>query len=358
MSIRKIIHIDMDAFYASVEERDFPELRGLPLAVGSAKERGVIATANYEARRYGVHSAMSSKVALLKCPILRFQPPRFAVYRAVSEVIHEIFAEYTDLVEPLSLDEAYLDVTNNKKGIPSATIIAREIKQKILQRTRLTASAGVSYNKFLAKIASDYRKPDGLFVILPHEAEGFLEQLPIEKFYGIGKVTASHLHKMNIYKGADLAKKTKVEMVEIFGKSGMFFYNIVRGIDNRPVEPNRERKSYSVENTFDVDLTTTFAVVAELYHLEQRLWKDIEGSGKSGRTITLKIRFDDFTTLTKSYSDEMPIRSFQKFHKMTKKLLGRMDYLRKPIRLLGVGISNLIDNAEIKEVQLSMDFDD
>jgi DNA polymerase-4 len=216
----------------------------------------------------------------------------------------------------------------------------------------------VSYNKFLAKIASDYRKPDGLFVILPHEAEGFLEQLPIEKFYGIGKVTASHLHKMNIYKGADLAKKTKVEMVEIFGKSGLFFYNIVRGIDNRPVEPNRERKSYSVENTFDVDLTTKFAVVAELYHLEQRLWKDIEGSGKSGRTITLKIRFDDFTTLTKSYSDEMPIRSFQKFHKMTKKLLGRMDYLRKPIRLLGVGISNLIDETEIKEVQLTMDFDD
>ena len=193
---------------------------------------------------------------------------------------------------------------------------------------------------------------------MPHEAEGFLEQLSIEKFYGIGKVTASHLHKMGIYKGADLAKKTKVEMVEIFGKSGLFFYDIVRGIDNRPVEPNRERKSYSVENTFDVDLTTTFAVVAELYHLEQRLWNDIEGSGKSGRTITLKIRFNDFTTLTKSYSDEMPIRSFQKFHKMTKKLLGRMDYLRKPIRLLGVGISNLIDNAEIKEVQLSMDFDD
>jgi len=358
MDIRKIIHIDMDAFYASVEERDFPHLRGVPLAVGSPKERGVVSTANYEARKYGVRSAMSSKVAMLKCPILRFQPPRFEVYKEVSAQIHRIFAEYTDMVEPLSLDEAYLDVTNNKKGIPSATIIAREIKQKILQRTRLTASAGVSYNKFLAKIASDYRKPDGLFVILPHEAEGFLEQLSIEKFYGIGKVTASHLHKMGIYKGADLAKKTKVEMVEIFGKSGLFFYDIVRGIDNRPVEPNRERKSYSVENTFDVDLTTTFAVVAELYHLEQRLWNDIEGSGKSGRTITLKIRFNDFTTLTKSYSDEMPIRSFQKFHKMTKKLLGRMDYLRKPIRLLGVGISNLIDNAEIKEVQLSMDFDD
>ena len=357
MEVRKIIHVDMDAFYASVEERDFPELKGRPLAVGSPKERGVVATANYEARKYGVHSAMSSKVAQMKCPILIFQPPRFAVYREVSEVVHSIFAEYTDIIEPLSLDEAYLDVTENKKGMPSATIIAQEIKQKIYSKTKLTASAGVSYNKFLAKIASDYQKPNGLFVIRPCDAEAFLEQLPIEKFYGIGKVTASHLHNMNIFKGADLLKKTKIEMVDIFGKTGLFFYNIVRGIDDRPVEPNRERKSFSVETTFEKDLTTNFSVVAELYHLEQRLWGDVENSGKSGKTITVKIRFSDFTTLTRSYSSTLPIFSFAELHKMVKLILSRMDYEGKAIRLLGVGISNLIDDVEIREVQLRMDFD-
>lgn len=357
MEVRKIIHVDMDAFYASVEERDFPELKGRPLAVGSPKERGVVATANYEARKYGVHSAMSSKVAQMKCPILIFQPPRFAVYREVSEVVHSIFAEYTDIIEPLSLDEAYLDVTENKKGMPSATIIAQEIKQKIYSKTKLTASAGVSYNKFLAKIASDYQKPNGLFVIRPCDAEAFLEQLPIEKFYGIGKVTASHLHNMNIFKGADLLKKTKIEMVDIFGKTGLFFYNIVRGIDDRPVEPNRERKSFSVETTFEKDLTTNFSVVAELYHLEQRLWGDVENSGKSGKTITVKIRFSDFTTLTRSYSSALPIFSFAELHKMVKLILSRMDYEGKAIRLLGVGISNLIDDVEIREVQLRMDFD-
>lgn len=357
MEVRKIIHVDMDAFYASVEERDFPELKGRPLAVGSPKERGVVATANYEARKYGVHSAMSSKVAQMKCPILIFQPPRFSVYREVSEVVHSIFTEYTDVIEPLSLDEAYLDVTENKKGMPSATIIAQEIKQKIYSKTKLTASAGVSYNKFLAKIASDYQKPNGLFVIRPCDAEAFLEQLPIEKFYGIGKVTASHLHNMNIFKGADLLKKTKIEMVDIFGKTGLFFYNIVRGIDDRPVEPNRERKSFSVETTFEKDLTTKFSVVAELYHLEQRLWGDVENSGKSGKTITVKIRFSDFTTLTRSYSSTLPIFSFAELHKMVKLILSRMDYEGKAIRLLGVGISNLIDDVEIREVQLRMDFD-
>ena len=347
----------MDAFYASVEERDFPQLKGIPLAVGSPKERGVVATANYEARKYGVRSAMSSKVAMLKCPILHFQPPRFEVYKAVSECIHDIFAEYTDMVEPLSLDEAYLDVTHNKKGMPSATIIAQEIKNKILQTTRLTASAGVSYNKFLAKIASDYRKPDGLFVILPNQAQEFLMQLPVERFYGIGKVTAAHLHQMNIYTGSDLFKKTKYEMVQIFGKSGLYFYDAVRGIDNRAVEPNRERKSYSVETTFEKDLTTSFAVIAELYALEQRLWHDIENSGKSGRTLTLKIRFADFTSITRSYSAELPLLTFDHFHKTAKRMLKRMDYTAKPIRLLGIGLSNLIDDTEIKDIQLSIDFD-
>lgn len=358
MDIRKIIHIDMDAFYASVEERDFPHLRGVPLAVGSPKERGVVSTANYEARKYGVRSAMSSKVAMLKCPILRFQPPRFEVYKEVSAQIHRIFAEYTDMVEPLSLDEAYLDVTTNKKNMPSATIIAQEIKHKIYEQTHLTASAGVSYNKFLAKIASDYRKPNGLFVILPHQAQDFLMTLPVEKFYGIGKVTANHLHEMNIYTGSDLFKKNKYEMVQIFGKAGLYFYDVVRGVDNRAVEPNRERKSYSVETTFEKDLTTSFAVIAELYALEQRLWKDVENTGKSGRTLTLKIRFSDFTTLTRSHSSEVPLLSFHQLHKTAKRMLKRMDYNAKPIRLLGVGISNLIDDTEIKDIQLSMDFED
>ena len=356
MEIRKIIHIDMDAFFASVEERDFPELRGIPLAVGSNKSRGVVSTANYEARKYGVHSAMSSKVALMKCPILKFQPPRFNVYKEISSQIHNIFAEYTDTIEPLSLDEAYLDVTENKKGMPSATIIAQEIKEKIYHRTHLTASAGVSYNKFLAKIASDYQKPNGLFVILPNQAQDFLIQLPVEKFYGIGKVTATHLHEMNIYKGGDLIKKTKYEMIQIFGKTGLFFYDIVRGIDNRPVEPNRERKSYSVETTFDNDLTTNFAVITELYHLEQRLWKDIENTGKSGKTLTIKIRVADFTTLTKSYSNDIPILTFDKLHTTTKRLLKRMEYNNKPIRLLGIGLSNLIDNTDIKNIQLCLEF--
>ncbi|MBR5785031.1 MAG: DNA polymerase IV [Bacteroidales bacterium] len=357
MSVRKIIHIDMDAFYASVEERDFPHLKGKPLAVGKNKERGVIATANYEARKYGVHSAMSSKIALQKCPILIFQPPRFAVYKAVSDTIHSIFKEYTDLVEPLSLDEAYLDVTENKKGIPSATIIAREIKEKIHAQTQLTASAGISYNKFLAKIASDYQKPNGMFTILPSEAVNFLETLPVEKFFGIGKITASHLHSKNIFTGFDLQKKTKFEMIELFGKSGLFFYNIVRGIDERNVEPHRERKSFSVETTFDKDLTSNFAVITEMYHLEQRLWNDITISDKLAKTVTIKIRFADFSTQSKSYSFDSPVTNFQDFHTVTKKLLSLMNYENKPIRLLGVGLSNLFDTTDLRDIQLKLNFE-
>ncbi len=357
MEVRKIIHIDMDAFYASVEERDFPELRGYPLAVGSPKERGVVATANYEARKYGVHSAMSSKIAKQKCPILHFQLPRFSVYKEISRQIRSIFEEYTDLVEPLSLDEAYLDVTENKKGILSATQIAREIKQKIQEKTKLTASAGVSYNKFLAKIASDYQKPNGLFVILPEQANYFIESLPIEKFYGIGKITASQLRKLGISNGWDLKQKTLPEMIHLFGKTGNFFYNIVRGIDTRFVEPHRVRKSFSVENTFEKDLGTNDTVLSELYRLEDRLWNALDKSGKAAKTLTLKFRFSNFTTISRSYSFSEHISNFDELHTGVIELLKKIDYENKPIRLLGIGVSNLIDLSESKDVQLQIKFD-
>lgn len=354
--VRKIIHVDMDAFFASVEERDFPELRGYPLAVGSPKERGVVATANYVARRYGVHSAMSSKIALQRCPQLIFRPARFEVYKSVSRQIHEIFHAYTDLVEPLSIDEAYLDVTENKVGQSSATLLAKEIKRKILETTRLTASAGVSYNKFLAKIASDVNKPDGLFVVEPAVAVAFIAELPVEKFYGIGKVTAYRLKSMNILKGADLQKLSLADMCRIFGKTGYFFYNIVRGIDTREVDPNRERKSFSVENTFENDLETNFAVVTELYHAEQRLWDDVSKSGKLGKTVTLKVRFSDFSTITRSCSSARNVRTFKELHFYVKKLLSEVDFAGRPVRLLGIGISNLSGVESVKSRQLRMKF--
>ena len=346
----------MDAFFASVEERDFPELRGYPLAVGSPKERGVVATANYVARQYGVHSAMSSKIAMQRCPQLIFRPARFEVYKAVSQQVHEIFHRYTDLVEPLSLDEAYLDVTQNKVGQPSATLLAQEIKQKILETTHLTASAGVSYNKFLAKIASDYNKPNGLFVVEPKVAVPFIAELPVEKFYGIGKVTAYKLKSMNITKGADLQRLSLNEMCQIFGKTGYFFYNIVRGIDTREVDPNRERKSFSVENTFENDLETKFAIVTELYRQEQRLWDDISKSGKLGKTVTLKVRFSDFSTITRSCSSSRNLHDFKELHFYAKKLLDEVDFGGRAVRLLGIGISNLTDIESVKSYQLRMKF--
>lgn len=355
-TVRKILHIDMDAFYASVEERDFPQLKGRPVAVGRAEGRGVVATANYEARKYGVHSAMSSKEALQRCPNLIFQPPRFEVYKAVSQQIHHIFAEYTDIIEPLSLDEAYLDVTHNKKSMPSATIMAREIKRRIRETTLLTASAGVSYNKFLAKIASDYDKPDGLFVIEPKDAVSFMATLPVGKFYGIGKVTAQRLNALGIAVGADLQRLTMAEMTALFGKSGLFFYNIVRGVDNREVVVDRERKSYSAESTFENDLATHFAVVTELYRLEQRVWNEVTQAGKYAKTVTLKLRFADFTTITRSYSSEDYICGFAEFHAIAKSLLTKIDYSGRGVRLLGVGVSNLTDVESECGRQLSLKF--
>lgn len=346
----------MDAFFASIEERDFPQLKGHPVAVGRVGGRGVVATANYEARKYGVHSAMSSKVALQRCPQLIFQSPRFDVYKAVSQQVHKIFAEYTDIIEPLSIDEAYLDVTDNKKSMPSATMLAKEIKRRIKETVCLTASAGVSYNKFLAKIASDYNKPDGLFVIEPKDAVPFIAELPVGKFYGIGDVTAKRLNNMGIYKGVDLQNLSLGEMSNIFGKSGIFFYDIVRGVDNREVITDRERKSYSAETTFAEDLASSFAVVTELYRLEQRVWNDVSRAGKLVKTVTLKIRFSDFTTLTRSYSSETFVADFKEFHAIAKSLLNKVDYRGKGVRLLGVGMSQLADIEQECGRQLSIRF--
>jgi DNA polymerase-4 len=357
MNSRKIIHIDMDAFYASIEQRDFPELRGKPVAVGRPVSRGVVAAASYEARKYGVHSAMPSVVAQRKCPHLIFQPHRGNVYSAVSQQIHNIFLDYTDLIEPLSLDEAYLDVTVNKKEIKSATHIAMEIRERIRAETKLTASAGISYNKFLAKIASDMKKPDGMFVIRPEQAVDFLKELDIGKFHGIGRVTADKLRDKGISKGSDLYALSLDAMLRIFGKRGIFFYDIVRGIDRRPVEPDRIRKSVSVENTFENDLTTRFAVITELYRLEKRLFEEMEEKELVAKTVTLKVRFDDFQTLTHSKTVGAFIDSYPLLQKISRSLLNEISIEGKGVRLLGIGVSNLHDLHSDEPQQLELDLE-
>ncbi len=276
--MRKIIHIDMDAFFASVEQLDNPALRGKPVAVGGSGERSVVAAASYEARKFGVRSAMPSVIAKRLCPDLIFVKHNFSRYKEVSSSVFEIFKKYTDLIEPLSIDEAFLDVTHDKLNIGSATIIARKIRSEIKKETGLTASAGISVNKFLAKIASDINKPDGLFIIKPEDAEKFIESLPVERFYGIGKVTSQKMHKLGIHNGADLKKWDMVAMVRNFGKAGVFFYEIVRGKDDRPVEPDQERKSVGTELTYEKDLTTRFEVIAELYKIEKELMERLEHS--------------------------------------------------------------------------------
>ena len=345
----------MDAFYASVEQRDFPELRGKPVVVGRAVSRGVVAAASYEARKYGVHSAMPSLVAQRKCPDLIFQPHRFRVYENISHQIRAIFHDYTDLVEPLSLDEAFLDVTVNKKGMSSATQIAIEIKQRIKEITQLTASAGVSYNKFLAKIASDVKKPDGIFVIEPHQALAFIQELEIGKFFGIGTVTAEKLRKMGINKGSDLFDRNLDAMIKIFGKRGLFFYDIVRGIDRRKVKPERIRKSISAENTFENDLTTRFAIITELYHLEKRVFTEMQELDLTAKTVTLKIRFNDFQTLTRSRTVGKAIDCYNSLQKISRSLINEAPIEGKGIRLLGIGVSNLQDNSLDEPRQLELD---
>lgn len=331
----------MDAFFASVEQLDNPDLKGKPVAVGGSGERSVVAAASYEARKFGVRSAMSSVIAKRLCPDLIFVRHNFPRYNEVSASVFQIFREYTDLIEPLSIDEAFLDVTDDKQGIGSATVIARRIRNDIRCKTGLTASAGISVNKFLAKIASDINKPDGLFLIKPEDAEKFIEDLPVEKFYGIGKVTALKMHKLGIHKGIDLKKWDQVDLVRNFGKAGIFFYNIARGIDERPVEPDQERKSIGTELTYEKDLTTRFEIIAELYKVEKELFERLEHSGTTGRTITLKIKFSDFHQITRSKSLQYYIRDFDTLHKEVSSIRKTLKIEGTRIRLLGVIVSNL-----------------
>lgn len=329
----------MDAFYASIEQRDNEEYRGKPLAVGYAGERGVVAAASYEARKFGVRSAMSSKLALKKCPELIFVPTRFEVYKSVSQQIRAVFLEYTDLVEPLSLDEAFLDVTENHKNQEFAVEIAKEIKAKILENTGLTASAGVSFNKFLAKIASDYNKPDGLYVITPKKAEGFVENLKIEDFFGIGKKTAEKLHQLGISTGRDLKQKTEQELIQLFGKQGTIYYLNARGIDNRLVNPNRIRKSVGSENTFMRDTDSLPLLYSELEQVAKDVIQRITKSSFKGRTVTLKIKFSDFKVISRSKTVLKPITEYQVLYKYALELLHGVDVSSK-VRLIGLSIKN------------------
>lgn len=329
----------MDAFYASVEQMDNPELMGKPLAVGGNKERGVVAAASYEARRFGVRSAMSSKLAALKCPDLIFVKPRFDRYKEISNQIRSIFFDYTDLVEPLSLDEAFLDVTDNKFSLPSATIIAKEIRKRIKEEVGLNASAGISYNKFLAKIASDLNKPNGQAVILPKQAEAFLEKLPIEKFFGIGEKTAEKMKRFGIHNGFDLKQYSLQFLTKQFGKSGNHYYNIVRGIHLSEVKPNRIRKSLSAESTFDKDLKDRDSIIEALRRIVEELKIRLGRAKVEGRTLTLKIKYNDFSVHTRSKSQEFVINVDQ-LYQMVVDLLDQAP-LNLPVRLFGVGISNL-----------------
>ena len=354
--MRKIIHIDMDAFFASVEQLDNPELRGKPVAVGGSGERSVVAAASYEARKFGVRSAMPSVIARRLCPDLIFVKHNFDRYNEVSSIVFGIFKEYTDIIEPLSIDEAFLDVTNDKKMIGSATVIAKRIRNEIKQKTGITASAGISVNKFLAKIASDINKPDGLFLIKPDEAQKFIENLPVEKFYGIGKVTALKMHKLGIHKGSDLKNWDLVSLVRNFGKAGHFFYDIVRGIDDRPVEPDQERKSIGTELTYEKDLTTAFEIIAELYKVEKELMERLEHSEITGRTITLKVKFSDFRQITRSKTLQNYIRNFATLHREVTSLRKSLKMENSRIRLLGVSITNLeTDDCEDRQLYLFED---
>jgi DNA polymerase-4 len=343
---RKIIHIDMDAFYASVEQRDSPELRGKPVAVGGSRERGVVAAASYEARRFGVRSAMPSVTAKKKCADLIFVKPRFDVYRAVSHQIRAIFAEYTPLIEPLSLDEAYLDVTENLKAMPSATEIAEEIRAKILAETGLTASAGVSYNKFLAKMASDERKPDGLFVITPKTGPAFVESLPVGKFHGIGPVTAAKMESLGIHDGRDLRGQTLEFLQRHFGKVGPYYFSLARGIDERPVCADRVRKSVGAETTFGADLFTIDEARAALEPLIAKVWSYCENSTIRGRTATLKAKYADFRQVTRSRTAEAPVASRAVLEEIVSLLLEPLFPVSKGIRLLGVTLSSLEVESE------------
>jgi DNA polymerase IV len=354
--LRKIIHIDMDAFYASIEQRDNPELRGKPIAVGGSGHRGVVAAASYEARRYGVRSAMPSKTALRLCPNLIFVKHRFPVYTEVSRQIRAIFLDYTDLVEPLSLDEAYLDVTENKKGITSAMQIAIDIRRRIFEETQLTASAGVSFNKFLAKVASDINKPNGMKTILPEEAIEFLEKLPVEKFHGIGKVTAERMKKMDIRTGADLKKFSEIELAQRFGKAGRHYYRIVRAEDNRPVNPNRIRKSIGAERTFSEDISSTDEMKNRLTAISEIVFNYMDRHENFGRTVTLKLKTPDFKIITRSKTFGGEVRTLEALQSAVFELLEGNREEFDAVRLLGVTVSNLEKEHIGEGVQLEFEF--
>lgn len=354
--IRKIIHIDMDAFFASVEQRNNPSLRGKPVAVGGNGKRGVISAASYEARKYGVHSAMPTVTAKARCPNLILVSSGASEYREISKTIQSIFFEYTDAVEPLSLDEAFLDVTFHKKGSNSATLLATEIRKQIYKQTELTASAGISYNKFLAKIASDINKPNGQFVIPPEDALRFLENLKIDRFFGVGKVSADKFHKLGIFSGADLKKYSKEALKGWFGKAGEYYFNIVRGIDNRKVIPYRQRKSIGAEKTFSSDIVAYNELYEKLTQCIDRMHASVEKKKCEGKTLSLKIKYSDFEVITRS-------RTFSEYT-ANKELIAREAYglfdkqwpLNKPVRLLGVSMSNFKGENDDAPTQMIMDF--
>lgn len=350
---RKIIHIDMDAFYASVEQRDDPALRGKPVAVGHAAKRGVVAAASYEARKFGVRSAMPSITAARKCAELIFVPARFEVYRAVSQQIRTIFADYTPLIEPLSLDEAYLDVTENLRGLPTATATAAEIRARIFEETGLTASAGISYNKFLAKLGSDQRKPNGQFIIPPDKGAAFVESLAVSKFHGVGPVTADKMNRLGIHTGADLRERSLEFLTQHFGKSGPWYYAIARGEDDRPVRPDRERKSSGSETTFQEDLTDHAAIEAGVLAQTYEVWAWCQKANAYGRTVTVKIKYADFQIATRSRSISSVIASHAELHILSLELIRSIYPLSKGIRLVGVSVSNF-HREEASEPQLGL----
>jgi len=353
LPIRKIIHVDMDAFYASVEQMDNPELKGKPIAVGGSEKRGVVSAASYEARKFGVKSAMSGIQAKRNCPDLIFVRPRFERYHEISKKIRAIFYDYTDLVEPLSLDEAYLDVTTNKKGNPSASLIAKEIRERIFKEVGLTASAGISINKFIAKVASDYNKPNGQKTVNPEDVIEFLEQLDIRKFYGVGKVTADRMYQLGIFTGNDLKSKTIDYLEEHFGKSGTYYYYVVRGIHNSEVKPNRIRKSLAAEHTFNENLTSEIFMLEKLERIAEEVAQRLKKSKTAGKTVTLKIKYSDFTLQTRSKTLLYFINDKSLIFDTIRDLLYQ-EKLSNSVRLLGISISNLNTETQKKPEQKSV----
>jgi DNA polymerase-4 len=351
--IRKIIHVDMDAFYASVEQRDDPSLKGKPVAVGGG-HRGVVMAASYEARKYGVRSAMPSVTAKRLCPELIFVKTRFDAYRAVSQQIRSIFRHYTDLVEPLSLDEAYLDVTEDRRGLGTARAIAEDIRCRIRKETGLSASAGVSYCKFIAKLASDYRKPDGLTVITPERGPEFVASLPVARFHGVGPVTAKKMERLGIATGADLREWSLPALEAEFGSSGSWYYRICRGIDEREVKPDRPYKSVSAERTFDEDLRDPDRLASELERIAGYAWERVSRAEVTGRTVTLKVKFGDFTIITRSKSFSKPVPDQPAFRAAGQSLLSALFPLPKGIRLLGLGLHNLSEGSQEAPLQLGL----